>query len=245
MQINKFVLSTSIAALIAIVGLTTSALACHPEGAIVKKVQNVTSGSALSDANSAAQAVAAKPGDTLKYVIAITNNGVAKSNGDDDMAKTVLTDTLPTGVSLISSPVERSITETIGTIKPGQTVTKEYLVKVTAATDKSIITNTACYTGNSIVNDNPQKGCDTAVVQVSVPPVVTPPVTTPTPTPVVPVVVTSVDTTPVETAPTELPHTGPAETILGTTLAIGVAYFAVHQYIISRRALSSELRTQR
>jgi uncharacterized repeat protein (TIGR01451 family) len=243
MQINKLILGSGIATIVAVAGLATSALACHPEGAIIKKVQNVTTGSALSDANSTAQAITAKPGDTLKYVISITNNGAAKSNGDDDMAKTVMTDTLPIGVSLVSNPSERSITETIGTVKPGQTVTKEYLVTVTAAS-QSTITNTACYTGTSIVNDNPQKGCDTAVVQVTVPPVVTPPVTTTTPT--TPVTTTSVDTTPVvETTPVELPHTGPTETILGTTLAIGAAYFAVHQYIVSRRQLSSALRTQR
>lgn len=231
MRINQFIFGTSVAAVIVAASVTYSALAWHPSGKIIKEVQNVTSGSALSDADSLATAVAAKPGDTLRYVIAVSNNGNPDKSGNNDMAKTVMTDTLPDGVALISDPSQRQITENMGTIKPGQTVTKEYLAKVTASTDGSI-TNTACFTGNSTVNDNPQKGCNPAVVNITVP-VVVPPVTvtpvTPT-TPVTPVVPQS--------TPAELPHTGPAESILGTIVALGAISYVINDYVMSRRELS-------
>jgi len=237
MQINKIILGTGIASIITIAGLGVTALACHPQGAITKQVQNITEGGALQSAHSATQAVAAKPGDTLKYVVTIANNGAPKANGDDDMTKTVMTDTLPVGVSLISNPGERSIVENIGTIKPGQSVSKEYLVTVTNSTD-STITNTACYTGVSINNDNAQHGCDTAVVTVTVPvvtpPVATPPVTTPS---------TPVSPTPTTALPVELPHTGPTATVL-TTFAVGIIYFMIHNYIVSRRQLHSKMNMQ-
>jgi len=87
----------------------------------------------------------------------------------DDMAYTVMTDTLPSGVELISNPSQRTITENIGTIVPGDKVTKQYQVKVTDSTDGDVITNQACYTGNSIAKDNAQSGCSTVVVKVRVP----------------------------------------------------------------------------
>jgi uncharacterized repeat protein (TIGR01451 family) len=142
-------------------------LAWHPKGIIKKSVMNQTTGSALSDANDAATAVAAKPGDTLKYVIEVRNDGsTGKSN---EMHFTKLTDTLPAGVELVSDPSKRDITEDLGVIKPGEKVTKEYLVKVTVSKD-GLIKNEACFTGDSEVKDNPQKGCDTANVTVTVPP---------------------------------------------------------------------------
>ena len=61
---------------------------------------------------------------------------------------------------------DSNITESLGTLKPGQSVTKEYLVKVTAKTNGSI-KNTACFTGDSEVKDNPKQGCNPAVVKVT------------------------------------------------------------------------------
>jgi uncharacterized repeat protein (TIGR01451 family) len=191
-------------------------LAWHPKGVIKKSVMNQTTGSELADANDAASAVAAKPGETLKYVIEVRNDAKASDKNWNDMYFTKLTDTLPDGVELVSDPAKRQITEDLGVLKPGDKVTKEYLVKVTA--NKVVtIENEACFTGDSEVKDNPQKGCDTANVKVSIPPKEEPPVTTPQPEPPKPQV---------QAAQTELPETG-ASSIIAPLAAIGsgaVAY---------------------
>ena len=228
MKVSKIILSAALTATVAIAGISTTAMAWHPKGIITKSVQNITSGSALSEADTSATAVAAKPGDTLKYVITVKNDGAADSKGYNDMAKTVMTDTLPVGVELASAPAQRQITENLGLIKPGQSVKKEYLVKVTASKDATI-TNTACFTGDSTANDNPQKGCNPAVIKVTVPEV---PVTPTTPTPEAPV-------TPVTPEiPAELPHTGIAENVLFSTLALGAGVYAIHRYLASRKELT-------
>lgn len=149
--------------------MVASAAAWHPEGQIKKYVQNVTAGGSLSDADTADQAVRAKTGETLKYVIEIKNTGEADNRGWNDMHYTVLRDTLPEGIELVSDPAKREIVENIGVIKAGQKVTKEYDVRVTSKTNKDTITNKACFTGDSEVRDNKQSGCDEAVVKVFVP----------------------------------------------------------------------------
>jgi uncharacterized repeat protein (TIGR01451 family) len=237
MNINKVVVSAALIAVISVAGLATNALAWHPKGVITKKVQNVTSASALSEADATATAVAAKPGDTLKYVIEIRNDGAADSKGYNDMAKTVMTDTLPAGIELVSNPAQRTITENIGLLKPGQKVTKEYAVKVTAK-QNGAITNTACFTGDSTANDNPQKGCNPAVVTVTVPPVVVPPVVTTPETPKTP-------ETPVVEIPAELPKTGMAQDVLVSAFAIGIAAYAAQRYITSRRELTAAMTVRR
>jgi uncharacterized repeat protein (TIGR01451 family) len=230
MKITTLALGASIAAVITASAFTYSVFAWHPQGVIVKKVQNVTSGSSLSDADTVGNAIAAKPGDTLKYVIEISNTGKADSKGYNDMAKTVMTDTLPAGIELASNPAQRTITENIGLIKPGQKVTKEYLVKVTAQTEGAI-TNTACFTGDSTVNDNPQKGCNPAVVTITVPEVETPT------TPETPVEETPTEEkTPVTELPAELPKTGP-ESMFGTALVLGAAWYVAHRFMQSKREL--------
>jgi uncharacterized repeat protein (TIGR01451 family) len=232
MKFSKIILGVGVASIAMAATITYSAFAWHPEGAIVKKVQNITTGSALSDADSTTTAVAAKPGDTLKYVIEIRNDGNPDSNGYNDMAKTVMTDTLPAGIELASNPAQRTITENIGLIKPGQKVTKEYLVTVTTETDGSI-TNTACFTGDSTVNDSPQQGCNPAVVTITVPEVETPvtPIETPTEE-------TPVDETPAEELPAELPKTGAAGNAI-TVLMIGLASYAAYRFVQSKRELFS------
>lgn len=200
--------------------------AWHPKGQIVKSVQNVTSGSALSDANTASSAVVAKPGDTLKYVIVVSNIGTASSNGMNDMAQTVLNDTLPSGVALVSDASKRQITENLGTIKPGLSVTKEYTVKVVATTE-GVIENKACFTGDSTAHDNPQAGCDTADVKVTVPstPVTPPAPVTPVPEQPKPVAPAPVVATPTAVAlPAELPKTGQANIMLLGALIAAVGY---------------------
>lgn len=224
MKVTKTLLAATLIGVISLAGLASTAMAWHPEGKITKKVQNVTAGSELSEADTAAAAVAAKPGDTLKYVIEIRNDGKPDSRGYNDMAKTVLTDTLPAGIELVSNPAQRQIMENLGTIKPGKSVTKEYLVKVTAST-AGAIENTACFTGDSTANDNPQQGCNPAVVTVTIPET---PVTTTPETP----------ETPVVTTPVELPKTGAAENIVLSSLGLGLMIYVGYLYMASRRQLA-------
>lgn len=228
---NKLILGVAVSA-VAASTFAYSAFAWHPVGVITKKVQNITSESTLSEADAVSTAVAAKPGDTLKYVIEIRNDGKADDKGYNDMAKTVMTDTLPAGIELVSNPTQRTITENIGLIKPGQKVTKTYLVKVTA-NKNGAITNTACFTGDSTVNDSPQKGCNPAVITVTVPKVETP--TTPeTPaTPETPE--TPAEEVPVTEMPAELPQTGTGTNIILMTLGLGALSYATYRFILSRR----------
>lgn len=231
MTTTKLVLSAIIIGVVSMATLATTAFAWHPKGVITKKVQNVTSSSVLSEADTVAQAVTAKPGDTLKYVIEIRNDGAPDSKGYNDMAKTVMTDTLPAGIELVSNPAQRTITENIGLIKPGQKVTKEYLVKVTSKTDGAI-TNTACFTGDSTVNDSPQKGCNPAVVTVTVP--------EEPKTPEVPAVVTPKPKTPATPVamPAELPKTGAGEDMLVSVFALGIVSYLAYRFVQSKRELS-------
>lgn len=169
MKVTKIVALASVTGIVAAGTVSASALAWHPKGVITKSVANTTAGGQLSDANNAGSAITAKKGDVLKYVIEIRNDGAAGNS--NEMHFTKLTDSLPAGVELVSNPSQRIINEDLGVIKPGQKVTKEYTVKVTADKDGSVIENKACFTGDSEVKDNPQKGCDTANVKVSNPPV--------------------------------------------------------------------------
>lgn len=196
------------------------ALAWHPQGAINKSVQNVTTNGALSDANTSNAAVTAKPGDVLNYVVKVSNNGAPDANHYNDMAKTVLTDTLPAGVELVSNPSQRTISENLGTIVPGKSVTKTYKVKVTSQTDGDVLTNKACFTGNSTANDNAQQGCDVAVVKVNVPE-----------TPAAPVEKPAAPAAPVE-KPATLPNTGAGDVIVPAailTTVLGYAAYVLRQ----------------
>lgn len=227
MKNSKVLISSAVLSVVVAGAIAAPAFAWHPQGQIVKYVSNQTTGSAQSDANTIATAVAAKPGDTLKYVINVKNAGAADSKGYNDMAKTVMTDTLPAGVELVSNPAQRTITENLGLIKPGQTVSKEYVVKVTATKD-GVIENKACFTGNSTANDNPQSGCDVADVKVTVPTApVTPPETPKTPeTPQTPETPVTPET------PAELPSTGPGDLIVPAVVLSAATYAGI---LLARR----------
>lgn len=231
MKVRLTLLTASLIGIVSIAGFASTALAWHPKGVISKKVENVTTGSVLGEADSADSAVAAKPGDTLTYVITVSNNGAVDASGNNDMANTVMTDTLPDGITLVANPSQRQITENLGTIKPGKSVTKEYTVTVTATADETI-ENQACFTGNSKANDNPQQGCNAAFVTVTVPPTPVIPVTPVTPTPTTP--------TPQPVMPTELPHTGIAENIIASGLILGLITYTTYFYYISRKALATK-----
>lgn len=233
MKATKILAAASVTGIVIAGAIAPSAYAWHPKGVIKKSVQNQTSASQLSDANDSASAVAAKPGDTLKYVIEVRNDGAAgKTN---EMHFTKLTDTLPEGVQLISDPAKRTISEDLGVIAPGQKVTKEYLVKVTAAKD-STIENKACFTGDSEVKDQPQKGCDVALIKVTTPkeepkqpepPKEQPKPEAPKPVPTPPAV---------SSAAIELPETG-ASAVLAPLAAVtsGALAYAGHLLFTKRR----------
>jgi uncharacterized repeat protein (TIGR01451 family) len=201
---------------------TTKVLAWHPVGVIQKQVQNVTSGGVLQDANDSSHAIASKPGDTLRYVIIVSNNGSVDQSGNNDMANVVLTDTLPKGVELSSDVTVRQITENLGTIKPQTNVTKEYTVKVTSVQDGELIVNKACFNGNSTINDNAQSGCDVADVLNKVPTVVITPIST---TPVTPITAST---------PKVLPNTGP-NNILAVGLGVSVLCYLGSMLLNTKR----------
>jgi uncharacterized repeat protein (TIGR01451 family) len=211
--------------LVATVGSTAFAsdvLAWEPKGVIKKSVMNQTAGGQLSDANDTASAVGVKTGETVKYVIEVRNDAAAGEN--NEMHFTKLTDTLPTGVELVSNPTQREIVEDLGVIKPGEKVTKEYLVKVT--NDKeATIKNEACFTGDSKVKDNPQKGCDVANIKVTVPPKETPKPEEP-----------KKETPQVKGSETALPQTGPS------ALFAPVAAFATGAVAYAGRLVSLKRR---
>jgi uncharacterized repeat protein (TIGR01451 family) len=199
------------------------AFACHPQGVITKTVQNITTNGKVSDANTAETAVSAKPGDVLRYTITVKNTASSGTNGLDDMLHTVMTDTLPTGVELVANASTHTITESFGTVAAGKSVSKSYDVKVTSTTDKAVIKNKACYTGDSKQTTKAQSGCDEADVVVNVPIVVTPVPTTPTVTPAATTVTVA------QPQPTRLPNTGAGSNI--ALLAVGTSIMG---YIASR-----------
>jgi len=173
----------SLSSVLIAASVAVPAYAWHPKGAIIKQVQNQTAGTAISDANDEASAVSAKTDDVLAYTITVSNIAAAAQNGDNDMAGVQLTDALPAGVELVGNASQRTISENLGTIKPGSSITKTYSVKITDTKDGDVITNKACFTGDSLAKDNPQSGCDVAVVKVSIPTLIPTPAPTPTPTP--------------------------------------------------------------
>jgi hypothetical protein len=236
--LNKTVLALTA---VAIAAVPTAALAWHPKGTIKKEVMNVTQNIAYSDANTSAAAVNAKPGDTLKYRITVSNVAEPASKEWNDLHFVVMTDKMPVGI--VSAGTE--IKENIGLILPKKSVVKEYQVKVSANAD-GLVKNTACFTGDSKVKDNPQKGCDDAYIKV------TKPVSTPSPTPTptaTPVVTPTPTVTPTagkggEVLPATLPETG-AAAALGSVAGIGGLAFAARSYVRSRRSLTQALKSNR
>lgn len=225
MKVTKLLVLSSVVGVVVASTVSANALAWHPKGVITKSVMNQTAGGPLSGADDAGSAVSAKPGDVLKYVIEIRNDGEAGTG--NEMHFTKLTDTLPAGVQFISDGSKHEVTEELGTIKPGEKVTKEYMVKVISTKDGEVIENEACFTGDSEVRDNPQKGCDVANVKVSNPKVETPPTPTPTPEP----------ETPAPEQPSEdLPQTGPSEFLAPfAAFTTGAAAYAGRLIAIKRR----------
>lgn len=139
--------------------------ATNPKGEITKSVQNVTAGGTVQAADTHETAVSAKPGDVLKYVITVKNN----ASGENALVATNVTDNLPVGVELVSDASVKKIEEDFGTIQAGQTVTKEYQVKVVETKDGKRINNKACFHGTTEHKNTELQGCNEAYVLVTVP----------------------------------------------------------------------------
>ncbi len=231
----KVLMSAVSAGVVTAAVVASPVLAWHPVGVIKKYVQNQTTNSQKSDANDVKTAVAAKPGDVLKYTIEVRNDGSYDKNGWNDMANTVVTDNLPDGVVLASNPAQRTVTFNLGKIEAGKSKTAEFTVKVTSDKDTSI-TNKACFTGETTNNEpqNAQKGCDVALVKVTVPPV-----TPEQPKPEVPKTPETPKTeTPAPETPAELPNTG-TSAVLGGLAGAGSLSLAGYHYLRSKRNLRS------
>lgn len=216
------VLGIALAAVVA-----SPAYACCPVGSINKSVEDITTSSALEDANTNSAALSVNTGDTLEYVITIKNSGNVEANGDDDMLNTVMTDVLPAGIELASNPSQTTITDNVGTVAAGKSVTLTYDVKVTSTDNGAYITNRATYSAKSVNNQDNQSGCDVAIVEVTVPPT---PVPTPTPTPAP----TPTPTPPTPT-PVTLPNTGPGNIII-PAVVVSVLGYVVYALKLKRNA---------
>jgi uncharacterized repeat protein (TIGR01451 family) len=118
--------------------------------------------------NATAPAVLA--GSNLSYTIVVTNHGPSPATG------VTLTDTLPTGVTLVSAADDRgntgtlsgsTVTDAIGPLASGSSVTVTIVISTSASTPPSII-NTASVTSDEAGGDSTN---DTASVTTAVTPV--------------------------------------------------------------------------
>lgn len=169
-------LAASGAAFALAMGVSTVALAWHPQGTITKEVKNVTLNSAYADANDATTAIAARPGDILRYRMTVVNPAPAASRQYNDLTKIKVTDVLPAGVTIDTGSKDKDFGSIV--VVPQSTagngtksVSYEFTVKVAAGVaDKTLICNTATFNGNSVAGDAPRTGSDKACVTVNVPP---------------------------------------------------------------------------
>lgn len=229
------VLTAAALAAVMICSLTAAAHAWEPKGIIKKYVQNQTTNSARADADSETNALTAKPGDILKYIIEIHNNGSGDNGNENDMRFTKLTDTLPAGVELMSNPSKRELNEELGIIPAGQSITREYIVRVTATIHKTLIDNKACFTGNSEPEDNPQEGCDTAKVVISNPPKEPPKPEEPKEEPKSEQPKSETVSSP-KAQPQALPKAGPSDAAFPAVLGATIAGYLGHMLISKRRS---------
>jgi hypothetical protein len=204
------------------------AAAQDPKVSIKLAVQNQTTNSELSPADNKDSALVAKPGDILKYVVTITNESEESQDNKNDFVSAKVISALPASIELVSNVDTREINEDLGTIKPGKTATKQFVVRV-AAKDAGSIESKACFTGRYDAQNKPQSDCESAFVAVSVPAAEKP--ATPAPTTPAPVN-NEAEAKPTETPEPaasgkgDLPTTGPSDLIaplaaLGTG---GLAY---------------------
>lgn len=142
------------------------AAAQDPKVVMTLSVQNQTTNSTISDANTVDSALAVKNGDILKYVATITNDADAAENGDNDFMSTKVISDLPAGLELVHKPSDREINIDIGTIAPKKTITETFTVRVTANNGESIESK-ACFTGRYEVKNKTQSNCESAFIAVA------------------------------------------------------------------------------
>lgn len=174
----------------------------------------------------------------MKYVITIKDTAAAASKQYNDLAFINLKDNLPAGVELVSNPSQRKIDQNFDTLKPGESVSKSFLVKVTSdTTDGQVIENKGCFTANSVVKDNPQSGCDVANVKVTVPPAPTQPEVPTQPEAPVQTETPAEPEAPAEVkveTPLELPQTG-ATLMLSQLFGLSAVAYAATAYLTKRK----------
>ena len=223
MKSIKMLATSGVTAVAIAATIASPVLACHPQGKIVKNVQDVTLNSASVEANTEASALIVNKGDILTYTVTVSNQEtVTGKNGEDQMVDTKLTDTLPKGVELASDPAKTTITENLGNIKAKGSVTKQYQVKVTSNEEGAVLTNKACYISTSKLGSKyNQSGCDVAIVKVHVPETPVTPPTTPSPTKPTP----KTPEAPVkQEAPKALPNTGAGNVVVLGALVSALGY---------------------
>lgn len=173
---------TGITSLIAVLTMSGTTYAWHPQAMITKSEQDTTTTSNTvsataavtvdnkTDNESAQQGITVAPGDVLSYTITIKNPAGAAANQDNDLANITVTDTLPKGVSLTTDASKTQIVETLADLAPGQSKTYQYSVTVTDQTEGDVLTNKACIEGSSANNDvTGLQACSSVTVKVSVP----------------------------------------------------------------------------
>jgi len=144
----------------ATVSFGATALADAPVGVVNMTVVDVTNGSMPNDAITKSSAQPVYPRDTLEYQILVTNQAIDET---DQMVDTVVTDSLPAGLTLVS---EDNLS--LGVVDPFSSV----MVNVTAtvnSTASGIIENQACFTSSSLDGASSQSGCNISMVNVLAP----------------------------------------------------------------------------
>jgi uncharacterized repeat protein (TIGR01451 family) len=108
-------------------------------------------------------------GDTIAYEVTVTNNGPNTATNAE------VTDTLPAGVTYVSSaPGQGTIDDTgdptivwtAGTLTDGTSITLIITVTVDAGTAGTIITNSACVTAVDQADPDPSNDCATVDINV-------------------------------------------------------------------------------
>ncbi len=144
--------------------------AWHPVGAISKTVQNTSAAVAAPvEANTEETAIAVKTGDVVRYTITVSNKATANDRGYNDLAFIKVTDKVPEGLESVENPAQRTISFELKNLVPGESASKTVDMKVTATTNKLVVSNEACYTADSLVKDQPQAGCDLAKIRLNIP----------------------------------------------------------------------------
>lgn len=143
--------------------------------------------------------------EVFSYTVTVKNTGKV------NMTNVVVTDTPPTGVTLLSADkgtiTNNTWTYTIPSLKVGESATFQLTGKVTSYV-AGALTNTACVNAPEVNSENPSENdaCDTADVRVTPPP----------------------------TTPQVLPDTG-AGSVIGIFAAVTASSALLYRFVLSRK----------